>query len=187
MTPAQEFTAHSETQTAPVHVEDHCKNVRDSPLRYKALQERREYERGYLLLVSDGGGVEGGGRGLVVVEGLQPTEVPAPAVGRVTQETLVADSMQGSLTGSHPHHGMGSSLSGRPGDFPLVETRAVAHLGPHTVRALGDGKPPHHQAVGVLQDNVERLVAHIPAVLPGNSRRHRGGVHQHGESLGQTS
>ena len=132
-------------------------------------------------------GVEGSGGRLVVVEGLQSAEVPAPAVSRVTQQTLVANSVEWSLAGSHSDHGVSSSLSGGPSHLPLVQAGAVALLGPHTVRALGDGKTAHDQTVGILQNNVEGLVVGIPAVVPGLGQRHWSRVHEHGQSLGQTS
>ena len=100
--------------------------------------------------MSERAGVERSGGGLVVVESLQSAQVPAPAVRRVAQETLVTNSVEWSLAGPDSHHGVSPSLPDRPGDLPLVETRAVAHLGPHTVSALSDGKTPHHQAVGIL-------------------------------------
>ena len=137
--------------------------------------------------MSESAGVERAGGWLVVVEGLESAEVPAPAVSRVAQQTLVSNSVQWSLAGSHSDHRVSSSLPHGPGDFPLVETRAVAHLGSNTVRALSDGKTPHHQTVGILQNNVERLVAGIPAVFPGHSQGDGSRVHQHGQSLGQTS
>ena len=137
--------------------------------------------------MSDSSGIERAGGWLVVVERLESAEIPAPAVSRVTQQTLVSNSVQWSLTGSHSDHRVSSSLPHRPGDLPLVETRVVAHLASHTVSALGDGKTPHHQTVGILENNIERFVLSVPAVFPGHSQRDGSRVHQHGQSLGQTS
>ena len=120
------------------------------------------------MLVADSAGVERGSAGLVIVESPQPSQIPAPASGGVTQQALVANSVQRSLTGADTNHCVSPSLPCWPGHLPPVETRAVALLGSDAVSALGNGVTPHHQAVAFIQHNVEGLVTGTPAMLLGH-------------------
>ena len=74
MRPAQELVPHGKSKSAVVHVEDHREDIRHMPL----------------VLVRDSARVEGAGGQLVVVERLETAEVPAPAGGGVSQQTLIA-------------------------------------------------------------------------------------------------
>lgn len=63
-----------------------------------------------------------------VVVDLVPAQVPTPRKLVRTDETLVADVVDGSLSCTDSHDGMSSSLSGGPCDFEEMDAALVSDL-----------------------------------------------------------
>ena len=169
--PAEPLVPHHVAEAALVHVQQHGEGVRHSPL----------------VVVGHRGGVVAARLDThVVVEHLQPAQVPAPALVRVAHQALVTHGVQRSLAGGHAHHGVRAPLSDGPGDLPHVETGRVANFTTDTVRALGDGVASHHQGVVLLQHNVEGFVIGVPGIPLGDFPGHRRRVEDQRQFLRKT-
>ena len=109
--PSEPLISHAIAEAALVHVQQHGEGVGDRPL----------------VVVAHGARVVVAGLDPhVVVEHLEPAQVPAPALVRVSHQTLVSDSVERGLGRGHAHHGVGATLSDRPRHLPHVQAGRVA-------------------------------------------------------------
>ena len=116
--PAQPLVPHTEAEAAKVHVQDHGEGGGHGP----AVVGVAAQARGVVLAHLE-----------IVVEGLEPAQVPAPALVSVAHQTLVTHGVEGRVTRGHADHGVCSPLASWP--INLQNTKSLYHTSKYIIES----------------------------------------------------
>uniref|UniRef100_A0A1I8IM88 Lengsin n=1 Tax=Macrostomum lignano TaxID=282301 RepID=A0A1I8IM88_9PLAT len=100
-----------------------------------------------------------------IVQGSISAQIPAPGIRIGSDQGLITDAMQRTVSGGHANHSVCATLLARPVNLPHVQAARVASGTPNAVGALRHRLTVQSKTVVLLDEDVQRTIVGIPGVL----------------------